>query len=425
VIAVTEREFPFAFVHLAFPRGARLDPPGKEGLHYLAGQMILRGARGRSHEAFVDALEGLGASLEIHVGRDHTTLAGDTLTESSTEFYALLRDSLLAPNLEPVELDRLRRQTLAELEERRDNDEELAQHLFNQALLRPDPGARPVSGTPESLARITTADIIEVLPSIFARDGLVIGGAGDIDEALMEAELGPAVLPLRSTAVCTLPWARSLPDGLQVWLIDKPERSQTQIFAGHPAPSIHHPDYDALVVANAIFGGTFTARLSHEIREKRGWSYGAYSSYTTSKESGSFWLRYYPAKKDAVAALALGLELLETFVNEGPTDAEVAFAKSYLGNQLAFRSETPSKRLGERIQNALLGLPEDAMERHLDAVARLTREEIHRAIVEHLRPKNLVVVIVCTADELREPIEALPAVTRVTVVPYTADFLPP
>jgi zinc protease len=362
----------------------------------------------------------------VSVGRDHLTLSGDTLSASLEDYLGLMRDVLLRPRFEDGELERLKRQTLAELEELRDSDEELAQHLFNQVLLAPDIGARPLKGTPESLARITTAHVCDMASQLIHGDGLVVGAAGDVDLARLEAGLGRAALPLAAgKAPRAAPWSRATWEGIHIWLVDKPERTQTQIFAGHEAPTLGHPDWAALAVANTIFGGTFTSRLSHEIREKRGWSYGAYSSYSATPEAGSFFFRYYPAAKDAVAAFALGLELLQTFVSEGPTDAEVAFARAFLANQSPFRAETPHKQLGEQMQCALFKLPPDAVDLQLSAMLAVTRDEIHAAVTRWLRPNGLVATLVCTASELEDAIRAVPGVVRVTVVPYTTSELGP
>ena len=424
-IAIEQRDYPFAFVELAFPRGARLDPVGLDGLAFLTGEMLLRGAGGRSYHDFQDALDALGASLDVSVGRETIPVSADFLTETRGEFFALLRDVLMEANFEQDELDRVRRQIIAELEELPDNDEGLGQHLFNQVLLAPDRSARPTKGTSESLLRIGIPDIRAMAKNLLVREGLVIGSAGNLSTEDLEQELGPSRLPLPLTSEVALPpWERHPRQGIHVWLIDKPERTQTQIYGGHSAPPIGVPDHDALIVANTIFGGTFTSRLSHEIREKRGWSYGAYSSYSASRNTGSFFFRYYPAAKDAVAALGLGLELMESYVREGPTEEELRFAQSYFGNQAPFRFETPHKQLAEAMQCQLLGLPADAYDRQLASIARLDREQVHAAAQNWLHPRKLAVMMVCTAAELIDGVRAIPGVESVTVLPHTTQVVP-
>ncbi len=427
VIAIEEREYPYAFVELAFPRGGRLDPEGLEGLTTVTAEMLLRGAGPLGYEAFQEALEDLGASLDVTATREAVIVSGECLTASCDQFFALVRDALLRPRLEAKELDRVVRQFVAELEEVKDNDEELAQEAFVQLLLAPDPGSRPLRGTPTSLKRIRIRDIKQCAERLLVSEGTVLGSAGDLDSETLDAALGRGLgLPDRPLPP-TAPWLARPAEGIEVWLVDKPDRTQTQIFAGHAAPAITHPDIHALTVANTIFGGTFTARLSHEIREKRGWSYGAYSTFAAGRDlpgapdTGSFWFRYYPATKDAIPALSLGLEMLRAFAAEGPTEAEVEFAKRYLLNQLPFRTETPMKRLAEAIQCRLLGLPPDALERHLAAVAALERPAVAAAAARWLRPDDLRVVMVCTAAEVVDAVRAIPGVRSVHVVPHTAD----
>ena len=423
MLFLPDRDHPFLHLQLHFVGGSASDPPGKEGLAYLTGQLLQRGAAGLSRRCFAEAVEGLGGALSVSVGRESLVVEADTLLRNRDAVLDRLADSVVRPDLLEEELDRLRRQTVAELEDLRDSDEDLAQHLFFQALYQPDPSARPVKGTEASLERIGPDDIRACYARIFTRANLFAAGCGDADGeelgATLERRLSdlPAGVPPPRPVVVT-----EDPGRIRVILVDKPERTQTQLFAGRSSVSASHPDFDALTVANTVFGGTFTARLSHEIREKRGWSYGAYSTLYALRSHGALVMRYYPARADTVAALELGLAMMRDWVADGVTEDEAAFARGYLHNHFPFRFESARKRLEQAVHLRLLGLPADHLDGYLDRIGAVTSDVANAALARHVRADDLTVVMVCSADGLQDAVRAVPGVGSVEVHPYDHDW---
>jgi zinc protease len=419
-ILIQSATVPMLGLSIHFSAGSFLDPPGKAGLIYLTAQMLLTGNELLTRERFNEQLETLGANAAILVGREHIALEGDVLSRNFDEFAQLLNAALTRPSFDPTELEKMRRQTLAELEERRDNDADLARDIFYQAVFEPDPMARPIKGTEDSLARITVDDVRTCYLKTFNSAQVTFGTAGNISPEHVRNTL---VEPLTNA----LPTGEPTPShrtqsmdqkGIRVILVDKPERTQTQIVIGHNITGANHPDHFPLMVGNTIFGGTFTARLCHEIREKRGWSYGAYSQLIYHRNSGVYNYRFYPASQDAIPSLRLGLKLQHDFVDNGVTPDEVAFAKSFLVNNFAFRNETAQRRMEEAMLLRQLDLPEDYGETFVHNVKNLTPETVNDAIGHHLKHDELTVVMLCTADEHVEEIRALDGVSDVTVHPF-------
>ena len=426
VILVESQDFPYVTTQLHFQTGAIDDPPGKEGLAYLTSKMLLRGTAKMAQAEFAEAIDVLGASLEISVGREGIVIEAETLSATYDRLMELVADALRSPAFAQEELDKLKRQTLAEIAERRDNDEELSHYLFNQILYAPDPYGRPTSGTPDSLARITRDDVVAEFGRLFTRRSLVVGAAGAVDSARLLAILDKTVGGLPEGApVAERAVTIADPKTIRVVLVDKPDRTQTQIWIGHSAIPVSHPDHYALTLANTVYGGTFTARLSHEIREKRGWSYGAYSYVQSQKRHGAFVFRFYPAMKDTVNALKLGLKLQKDLVANGVTQKELDAAKSYLVNNFPFRLETPQSRLGEKMRVELLGLPADYVETYVKRLQGTTLAEVNAAIKRDLKADQLTVVMTCTAKELLAKIKKLPGVGEVIVHPYDREWPAP
>ncbi len=422
VIHVPDPTRPISTWSLTLRVGSLLDPPGKEGLAYLTGQMLTRGAGQLTQETIADELDFLGSHLSVSTGRDTTTLTGDALTRNLDAFEALLGTVLAEPTFPLDELDKLKRQTLAELAQVQDNDSALGQRFFVKRLFAGHPYGRPLKGTSKTIAAISRQDVVDFYRAHFKRGGAVLGVSGDADRARVATFLERTAARLPDAPASAMPVPPATPPAAYgALIVDKPERSQTQVYIGHPTLDANHPDFVPLLVAHTLFGGTFTAKLSHEIREKRGWSYGAYSYLSTDRHLGTFTIRFYPAIGDTLPAIQLADELFAALVKDGVTADEVAFAKSYLVNGHAFAIDTADKRLNELLGAHLQGRPADWVERFRALVDAVTPEQVNAAIRRHLTPDQVVVVVVATAKDLAEPLRTWARVKSVEQVDYRTE----
>jgi len=441
-ITVPDASRPFSTMCLTIPRGSIDDPAGKPGIAYLTAQMLLRGAEGMSRTAIADSLEGLGSVVDLSVGRDHTMLWADALTRKRPELLGYLDQILAAPTFPEAELDKLKRETLADLEAVRDDDSSLGLRFFVRALYGDHAYGRPLKGNETSLAAITREDL-HAFYRTWSRDGSLLGLAGDVDPSLSETLSNRLTAPLSAAphAPTRVPAiTRPASDGKwKVVLVDKPERSQTQVFVGHitlavspsaavsrlespladsSAVGVHHPDWAPFQVGQTTFGGTFTSRFSHEIREKRGWSYGAYSQLSGDQRLGTFILRWSPASKDLLPSLQLTDELISEFAANGPTDAELDAAQSYLQNGFVFAVDTAARRLSELVSARLMGHPDGWVDDTVERLKRVQHADAVRSVREHIRPDDMVVAIVGTAKELVPQLAAWPRIGSIQVIDW-------
>jgi zinc protease len=411
----------YVFFRVIFRGGSLLDPPGSPGLMVLAANAVLLGTRRRSRAEFLDALDELGASLDVAVYREQVAFEGEVLTRHLPAFVELLAEALAEPAFDPGEVERLARRTAAELEQVADSDEALVALAHHDHVFRGSAFARQTRGLPHTVVHVTAAQLREIWTQSISRTTAVVASAGDL--TLEETErYGRIALAGVGSAEVEIPAPPMpvLPAGLSILLVDKPDRTQTQVAWGHPCIPANHPDLLALSVANTALGGTFTARLMHEIREKRGWSYGAYSRISSDAIVGSFSARYYPATKDTLPALELGRQLLTDFAANGMRDEELEFTRSYLENSFPFVVETAAKRLTAQLEVEATGRPHDYLETYLDKLAQVTLAEANAAARAHIHPHALALTIVCTASDLEPALRAWPGVRELTVVPYDA-----
>lgn len=400
--------------------GSNFDPEGYEGLYRLTGRMLRRGTVGLLAHQIEDSLDRLGSEVGADIGASSFSLGGTVIGRSFDPFIELVAELFGKPVFPEDELERLKRETSAELVESRDNDRSLAHRAFRRAMFPGHAYARFASGTVESIAKVTQADVRRMHGEHFRRENLVLAFAGDVSEerAIAAAERIASALPSGKAPVDDVRDPVKTP-GRRLVFVDKPERTQTQILFGSMGTSAHDPDHIPLLVANAVFGGSFTSRLMKEVRSKRGWSYGASSRLSIDRRRQAFSMWTFPAATDAAACIALELELLEKLVSEGISAKELSFIKKFLARSYAFEVDTASKRVHQALDVDLLGLPGDYYTKHVEAIEGVTLEATQAALRDRIDPSSLLVVVVGTASEILKDVEkAIPNLEKTEVVPF-------
>ncbi len=412
---------PLVWIDVAILGGAAADPVGREGLHRHAALLARRGAGDRDRTAFDEALDGLGAAIEVTVGRDAVTLSALCLTRNLAPVVALLADVLAAPRFDEDEHARLTRETPQVLDEVRDDDGALATRWFDREVCPGHPYGRTALGTEASLAALDRGSAAALWRAEVVASNLLIGIAGDVDLATAERLAGELVARLPRTPApppiaLVAPPPRREP---RLVIVDKADRTQAQLRFGHLGPRFGDDDTAALLALETGFGGMFSARLMQEIRVKRGWSYGAGCALRRSR--GRHWFEMWMATAIDVAGAAARLthDLYAALADDGLTDAELALTRSYLLGSLPFHLATARQRMQLAMRDALFGLPVGYTAALPTRVAQLSVADVRAAARRHLRPDELVTVAVTTAAAARADFERA-AIGATRVVAFDA-----
>ena len=414
---------PLVSIVFSLRSGALADPEGKDGLSRLTARMFRRGCKGMTSAEIESAIDRLGGELGFDVGPSTMTLHAQVIRRNLQPFCELIVKILGTPTFDEEELARLRRETVAELLDARDNDRALAGLAFRRALFAGHPYARTASGRPGSVEKLTRDEVIATYKRRFVQSDVVVGFAGAVTEA--EAKTLGALLvralPEGPHVENPLPEPPK-PVGRRLFFVDKPERTQTQILIGTLGTHPRDPDHWPLVAATAVFGGTFTSRMMREIRSKRGWSYGTSARLSIERKRHAFTMGAFPAAADCAPCIALELKLLEDFTKDGITPRELAFIKNYMIRSHAFEIDTAPKRLGQALESELLDLPADYHTAYLDHVRAVTLESANASVAQRLTAKDVVVVVVGTASDILEPItKAIPDLVGHELIPFDRD----
>ncbi len=415
-------KLPIVSIAVAFRSGSTFDPEGKEGLCRTTARMLRRGCAGWDADALEARIDSLGGEFGADASPGATSAHAEVITRRLDPFLELCTKLLGAPTFPDEELGRLVREAKAELIEARDSDRTLAARAFRRTLFAGHPYGRRVAGTLPSLDTITRADVEAFYRRHYTKQNALVAISGDVtDKGAHEiAERVLSLLPEGEPVKDSVP-EPTPPPGRQLIIVDKPERTQTQMVIGWLGTHGHDPDHVAWLVGNTAFGGTFTSKLMQEVRAKRGWSYGASSRVGFERHRDAFTMWTAPSSTDAPACMQLELELLAELKAKGLTDDEVSFTKNYLERSHAFEVDTPRKRVHQPLEEALYDLPAGYHASYLERVRAVSTDEVNAALAKRTPLADLVVAVVATNEDTGEGLgKALPG-AKVRVDPFDLE----
>jgi zinc protease len=419
----SSRTIPLVSIVVALRCGSAADPAEKAGLARIAVRMLRRGCEGMTAEQIDFRIDALGAEMAVDSSPSTVAIHAQVIARNLAPFVDLLVRLLSDPTFPADEFERMKRETVAEIIEARDNDRVVAQKAFHRTIFAGHPYGNNPGGTVPSVSSIERDDVVAFYRRYVVKRNIVIGIAGDVDPDRAPEVARALVSRLAEGKAASDGVSEpTMPPGRRLVVVDKPERTQTQIIVGTLGTSAHDPDHVDMVIANAAFGGTFTSRLTKEVRSKRGWSYGASSRISVDRHRQTWSMWTFPAVEHAALCLELSLKLFEAWVESGVSSQEVSFIKRYLVRSHAFEIDTAAKRLHQGLDVELLSLPPDYYSGWVERVLTVDAGRASAAIKERIKPDDLLSVVVGTATQVLDPLRAvIPRLSQASVVPFDAE----
>jgi len=421
-----------------FKAGSQNDPPGKEGLAFLTGQMLSEASTQRNpYKDILEKLYPLASGYGIRVDKEMSTLNGRTHRDNIDKYFELFTDAFLQPAFTPEDFERLKSDQLNYLKNtlRYASDEELAKAALHAFVFEGTPYETPPSGTVAGLESITLDDVKAFYAKYYTRDNAVVALGGSYTKEHQERfEKAVKSLPAGKPAAPPVPVAPPI-HGREVLLVAKPG-ADASISFGFPI-AVHRGDKDfyALWVANSWLGEhrNSSSHLYQVIRETRGMNYGNYSYIEIFPEGGfrnmpptnvgrrqqvfEVWIR--TLKNDwALFALRAAMRELQDLVDHGMTAEEFELTRSFLTKYSLHYAETTTARLGYAVDDQFYGLPFSHLEHFRKMMQELTVDDVNAAIRRHLNSQNLKIAIVTGEAEKLKELLAADAPTPMT---YTSE----
>ncbi len=388
---------PLISCDLALPWGAAADPVGKAGLAYVTARMLTEGAGDRGAIELSRAIGDLGAKLETNVDDDGSFVSLTALKRNLRKAMALFSDVVVRPRLDGGEFARLKDLWTSELEEKKKDADATASVVFRAALFGSGhPYGHPPDGLPETAKTIGIADVRSAYAANFRADEATLVCAGDLTQADLQELLQASLGPWRSSGSPPRPVAPEPPRGPwpRLVLVDRPGAPQSVVAAVRLGVAASDPAEPILWRVNDAIGGSFTSRLNQDLRERRGITYGARSSYWVTRGPGELSASADVVSDKTAEALDALVGDLETFARSGLTSDETARTRSQSRAHLIGIYESVEAIAQHLAENAALGLPPEWDVRASDARDAASKRELDALASRFYDPKDAVLVVV-------------------------------
>lgn len=395
VVFVPAPELPMVDVRVVFDAGSARDGE-LPGLAQITASMLDEGAGEWDTDQLAERFDNIGASYGVSVKRDMAAFSLRSLTEQDLLDQALQTFATILgePNFPADAFNRVRRNTLVALQNKKQSPGDLAEDHFYRELFGKHPYATPVSGEEESIKAMEIADLESFYQRYLVANNAVVAIVGQLDRQQAEELAEQVTAKLNpGEAAPALPEVEALSEAKQV--DQKHPSAQTHILVGQPGMRRGDRDYFSLYVGNHILGGSgFGSRIMETIREERGLAYSSYSYFVPQRVKGAFIMGLQTSNDQAQQALDLLHEVLVEFIDKGPTDVELQHARKNITGGFPLRVDSNKDIVEYIAMIEFYDLPRDYLDTFNDKIEAVTAADIRDAFQRRINPEKLLTVTV-------------------------------
>jgi len=399
---IHKKELPIINLSFILNTGSKSDPVNKKGLSNLLSLCIDEGAGNYNALQLAEEFDLRGASYSIHINNDITTLGLQVLSEHFEDTLKLLADIILTPHLNEEDFDRERRKISTRILQLQDEPDYIANSAFEYLLFSKENAyAYPVSGFPADLSTLNVTDVRNFYNDFFSQGNSAIVIAGSIDKErlknLLNTNFGRWQNKFRQRDFSN----PNIETKNQVFVIDKKNSVQTEIRSGHLTSKRNQDDFFKKLLLNHILGGQFTSRINLNLREKHGYTYGAYSRFNYYKDNAFFYVSTSVSTENTSLAMSEIFSELEG-IRKGVTEEELIFAKSSITKKYPSNLETCSHLVSNLINKLLFNLPDDFFNSYIENINNVSLEDVNQTAIKNIHPKNSITILVGNRKELEK-----------------------
>lgn len=405
VVVVEDARLPLVSYRLAFRTGSANDPTDLPGLTSVMADLLNEGTQTRTSKQIADEVARLGATLTAGVNSDYTTVAASALSMYGDQILDLMADIALHPSYPESELVLNRENRKQGLIAQRAQPSFLASERLSRIIFGQHPYA-VIAATPQSLDAITRDKLLSFHRAMFIPNNAVLVVAGNVkrDAVVKRANelFGKWAKGEAAASNFPAPPART---SRTIYLVDRPGSEQSNIVIANASINRSSPDYFPMLVMHTVLGANASSRLFMNLREEKGYTYGAYSSLDTRRSLGTFRSTAEVRTPVTGASLKEFFYELERIRTEPVSDKEIKDAKSYLTGVFPIRIETQEGLIDQAVQMKIYGLPADYLQTYRERVNAVTAADIQRVANQNITPDKVAVVIVGDAAAISSQIK--------------------
>lgn len=400
-------QLPEVSLRLIVEAGALAEASGQEGVAELTGRLLTEGAGDRTAVEMARWLDRIGAGFDVSVGYDATTVSLHVVSDLLEETLEFLETAVRRPTFAAEEVDRVRKERLDEIERELDRPEVVADQALIASVFGDHRYGTPSAGTRGTVSGLGRADVVGFHDRAYGATDAALVVCGDVYvdalRSLLEDRLGGWGSAAGRPGIPPSP-ARSVEAG-RVVVVDRPGSAQAEIRLGTVGAAHGADDYYEAVVANAILGGLFNSRVNMNLREEKGWTYGARTSFHFRRAAGPWVGNAAVETPAAAAALEEFLAEVRGLRDRPPTEEELSLAKNALSLSLPRQFETAGQISRKVTKQLKYDLPEDHWSRFRERVEAVDREGVRRAVERRLDPDDFVLVVAAEAEDVEGGLE--------------------
>ncbi|MDJ0534602.1 MAG: pitrilysin family protein [Xenococcaceae cyanobacterium MO_207.B15] len=409
VYLAEDRDLPLIRGAAFIRTGSRFEPSDKVGLGSVTGTLMRSGGT-KSHppERLNFILEQNAASIETGIGTTLGRASFNTLTEDIDTVFPLFAEVLREPAFRSLQLELAINQQRGAIARRNDNPQSITDREFNKLIYGADsPYARTVEY--ETLDNISRQDIIDFYQEYVRPDNIILGIVGDFDTEEMQTKIASVFADWKVTTPqpkLTIPSATQKQDS-GVFLIDRPDSTQSNVMLGHLGNTLDNPDYAALSVMNGVLNG-FGGRLFDELRSRQGLAYSVYGIWSPNYDyPGKFTSGGQTQSATTVPFIQAIFREIERLQANPISEEELAKAKESILNSFVFNFQNPSQTISRLMRYEYFDYPQDFIFQYQDQVKATTIEDIQRVALKYLQPEQIVTLVVGNSEEMNPNLKSL------------------
>ncbi|HEX6912254.1 MAG TPA: pitrilysin family protein [Longimicrobium sp.] len=410
VVVVRQTSMPLVTARLVVDAGAEHEPAARNGLAVLTGSLLPEGTAEISGPELAERMERIGAQFQAGAGQNLGFVAVTALKPVFAQALGLAAGAVMAPAFPEREFERVRQQAITGYVSSQATVEGLGNETFWRALFAPEaPYARPAGGTAATLGALTRDDVVQWHRRMYVPGNATLLLVGDVtaDEArrLAQDALGAwrgEAPRLARAANPVRPVQRT-----RVVLVDRPGSVQSHIRIGTASVGAEDPDAIRLTVLTHVLGGAFNARINQNLRERHGWTYGAWASFNPLRGAGALHINSSVRTNATDSAVAESVREFRRIVAEAVPAEEMSGATGNLVGSFPTSVQTVQGLAG-RMQNLLVwGLPLDYYGTYRERLGAVTAADVADVGRARLNPDALVIVVAGDLAQVEAPLRAL------------------
>jgi zinc protease len=414
VMVVPNHSVPFVSIHLGLLGGAWTED--KPGSASMAMQMLTKGTQAHTEAQLADELETYAISLDGSCGMDTADVAASCLSEYTTKAMGLMSEIVTAPTFPQDQFERLRSQVLTSLsvEAVRPEylaDKELRKHLYGEG----HPYSRTATGEVADIEKLSTDELKAWWGRFVRPDMATLIFAGDIDQGSAVKLANEAFGNWKATGPkpqLEQPAVKPV-EGVQIYLVDMPGSTQSQIRVASSGITRKMPGYFTSRVVSSYFGWGFNSRLNKSIRIEKGLTYSVWGGFTAQRFAGSFNISTFSKTDSTAQAVQAVLDEIKRLKDAAPTEDEVQVNRSFITGNFIIDRETPQAVAQDLWMVESQDLGKDYLNRLLKGVASTTVKDCRLFANANVKPGDLVIVVVGDAGKLKDELSKIAPLTTV------------